>query len=516
MKRQRLIAPGVLSRMLQKAGMCWDQQDYQQYFEIMERARSLDPANHGLLLDLGAAHGKRYDYGAAESCFEKAVRLAPKRAEALAMAGVHCRGFSRYEMARHYFERAIEEKGSTPDTLVKLAELYERFRFLEEASSLVKRALQIDGDCTLALLVRGRLERLAGRSEQAERTIRSFLARSDPNSWSTRIRGWYELGAILDGLGRYDEAMTAFMQAKAMIRPNAVQLLAGQRAAHARLTEARADISSDALRGWFETGRALQQSRRLAFLCGHPRSGTTLLEQVLDAHPDILSAEETTVFFQEVYLPLRRGFPLDAPILRSLESVSAGGLHDLREAYFRCMGRFLQKALAGQLLVDKNPALTALVPAIVRVFPETKFLLALRDPRDVCLSCFMQPLPLNQVSAMFLDLDTTVEEYESVMGLWRDFSPRLPNRFLEVRYEDMVEDLELATRRVLDFLGVPWDGRVLRFDEHARRKLVRSPTYADVAKPLFKGAVGRWRNYQKYLEPWLEKLEPFVRAFGYG
>jgi len=72
-----------------------------------------------------------------------------------------------------------------------------------------------------------------------------------------------------------------------------------------------------------------------------------------------------------------------------------------------------------------------------------------------------------------------------------------------------------VARRTLDFLGVAWDERVLRFDEHARQKLVRSPTYADVTKPVFKTAVGRWRHYQKYLEPHLAKLEPFVKAFGY-
>jgi hypothetical protein len=73
-----------------------------------------------------------------------------------------------------------------------------------------------------------------------------------------------------------------------------------------------------------------------------------------------------------------------------------------------------------------------------------------------------------------------------------------------------------SSARALDFLGVSWDERVLRFNEHARQKLVRSPTYADVAKPVFKGAVGRWRNYEKFLSPCLSQLEPFVKAFGYA
>ena len=101
------------------------------------------------------------------------------------------------------------------------------------------------------------------------------------------------------------------------------------------------------------------------------------------------------------------------------------------------------------------------------------------------------------------------------MNTWQTIASRMKNLYLEVRYEDMVEDLESVARKTLDFLGVEWDATVLGFDAHARQKVVRSPTYADVTKPVYKGAVGRWRNYRKYLEPHLEKLEPFVKAFGY-
>ena len=115
----------------------------------------------------------------------------------------------------------------------------------------------------------------------------------------------------------------------------------------------------------------------------------------------------------------------------------------------------------------------------------------------------------------FLNLEGTVENYTRTMGIWRTLKPLIKNPCLEVRYEDMVDDLESVARRTLDFLGVPWDPRVLAFYEHARKKAVHSPTYADVTQPVYKRAVGRWRNYQKYLEPHLEKLEPFIKAFGY-
>jgi tetratricopeptide (TPR) repeat protein len=501
--------------MQQAATEAWNRQDYDESIAILERASRLAPANVALLLDLGRAHGMRYDCAAAERYFEKAVQVAPQKSEVLAFAGLQCRGFSRYEMARHYFERAMAEPNASPDTFVKLAELYERFRFSAEASGLIERALQMDANCALARLVQARLARLGGRLEEAEKMVRLLVVRSDPDSWSTRVRGWYELGAILDAQGRPDEAMSAFLEAKKMIKPNAANHLAGQRRVHEKLKKVETEISSELLRRWFDNAPALRPECRLALLGGHPRSGTTLLEQVLDSHPEIVSAEETTVFLYEVYLPIRRGLSDATTIVSGLDSASSALLPKLRERYLRSMDTLRNDPLGSRMLLDKNPSLTTLIPAMARVFPETKFLVALRDPRDVCLSCFMQPLPLNQVSACFLTLEDTIQEYISVMGLWRAVAARIPNPHLEVRYEDMVENLESSARRVLAFLGVPWDERVLRFNEHARKKLVRSPTYAAVAKPVFKGAIGRWRQYQKYLEPLLPKLEPFAKAFGY-
>jgi hypothetical protein len=101
------------------------------------------------------------------------------------------------------------------------------------------------------------------------------------------------------------------------------------------------------------------------------------------------------------------------------------------------------------------------------------------------------------------------------MGLWLEFRDKMAAPWLEVRYEDSVENLESTARHAIEFLNLPWDERVLGFNEHARQKVVRSPTYADVGKPIYKSSLGRWQHYRKYLEPHFELLEPFVREFGY-
>jgi tetratricopeptide (TPR) repeat protein len=514
MKRPQLVSPGSLNRMLQSANEAWERRDFQQSFELLERASRLDPANSRILLQMGQQYGRRCDYAAAERCFEKAVRVAPRKTEVLATAARLSVDFASHQLAEHFFRLALEQKDASPETFARLAELYERLRRLPEASSLVEQALQLDANCALAQLTRARLNRQAGLLEEAERVLRPILASAGRE---IRIRGYYELGAILDRQGRYDEAMTAFLEAKALLLPDAPPLLAQLQLIIKHLNEMKNSVSAEMLARWSDSGREfLQPAHRMAFLGGHARSGTTLLEQVLDSHPDIVSAEETDIFLEDAYATLQRNLPHETSMLAGLDTASVETLRQARERYFQSMSLWLGRPPGERLFIDKNPSLQALIIAFIRIFPEARLIVALRDPRDVVLSCFMMPhCPITTVSVTFLNLEGAVETYSRVMGIWRTLQPLVKNPWLEVRYEDMVDDLESVARKTLDFLGVAWDDCVLGFDEHARQKKVRSPTYADVAQPVYKRARGRWRNYQKYLEPHLSKLEPFVKAFGY-
>jgi tetratricopeptide (TPR) repeat protein len=434
--------------------------------------------------------------------------------EVLAEAGRRCQEFGHYEMASRYFERAANETDATAEVLVTLAELYERGHRNLEATTLVERALVRQPKHPWSLLAQARLTRLAGRLEEAESRTRRLLELPgcDPQ---TRVRAWYELGGILDRQGRFEEAMSAFLEAKALQRPAATRAAAILQRIQAKVMEQERTISAGVMERWAAAATELAPARRFAVLCGHPRSGTTLLEQVLDAHPEIVCAEETHILHDEAYLPLSRGFPETTSVLQVLDAAPPSQVRQSRENYFRFTELFIGKTIGAKLLIDKNPALNVLIPAMVRIFPEARFLVALRDPRDVCLSCFMQALPLNPVSSAYLSLEGAALQYASVMGFWRAMLPRMRNASCEVRYEELVHGLESASRRVLDFLGIKWDENVMRFDEHARSKPVRSPSYADVTKPIFKSAVGRWRNYEKYLEPWMERVEPFVKVYGY-
>ena len=514
MKRPQLISQGSLNRLRQTANEAWNRGDYQQCFEQLERASRLNPSNSHILLNLGQRYGQRYQWAEAGRCFETAVRVAPNKAEILRTVGHLSAELGNYEMAEVFLKRALEQTRVPANTVARLAELYERLHRPEEAAALVERALQQENACPLACLTQAKLHRQAGRLDEAQQAVRPMLATADRE---LRIKGWYELGAICDRSEQYDEAMSAFLQAKEFLLADAPPLLAQLQVIIGHLNDMRGQASAEMLARWVESSREfLQPPQRLAFLGGHARSGTTLLEQVLDSHPDIVSAEETTIFHDGAYAPLQYALIKEITMLTGLDICSNETLKQSRERYFQSMTAFLGHPPGTRLLIDKNPSLQAWVIAFIRFFPEARMIIALRDPRDVVLSCFMQPhWPISTGSVTFLNLEATIRTYTRVMGIWQTLKPLIKNPYLEVRYEDMVDDLEAVARKTLNFLNVPWDDCVLDFNKHARQKLVRSPTYADVIQPVYKRALNRWRNYQKYLEPHLASLEPFVKEFGY-
>jgi Tfp pilus assembly protein PilF len=495
-----------LSLIRQAAGEAWQRRDFESYFELMRKALDQSSNDPVILLDLGTAYGLRTQFPEAVELFERAIDGARDKAKMLSMAALRCRDFLRYDLAAHYLGRAVQEPGASADTLATLGEIEERLRETVAAETAVQGALKIDPKCQLALLVQARLHRTAGHFDKAEKIVRSLVLRTDRSGVSTRIRGWYELAAILDRQGRYDEAVEALIAAKKMLLPGAAGSLAVRKSVHRELRQAASELSPGHFVKW-NTLAPDSSGRRLALIAGHPRSGTTLLEQVLDAHSMVVSAEETEIFF-ETYYEMARG--PSRPMVSLLDSVSAASVRNARENYFRRMDLFVSQPIGNRVLIDKNPALTGLIPGLLCVIPQVQIMVALRDPRDVCLSCFMQDLGLR-----YLTLDAAADEYCSMMGFWLAIKPLLPTPWLEVRYEDVVTDLQTQAERALRFLNLDWEPAVLGFNERARQKLIRSPTYAEVARPVSRGAVGRWRHYRKLLEPCLRKLAPLVEALGY-
>jgi hypothetical protein len=273
-------------------------------------------------------------------------------------------------------------------------------------------------------------------------------------------------------------------------------------------------LTAEHFNRWAEAARAFPQEK-MAVLTGFPRSGTTLLEQVLDSHPGLVSSDEREAFGRDIFPAMWMDERNRVPTAEAFNAIPVERLAIQRARYLAYMAAALNQPIGDRIHLDKNPTMTLLIPGMLRLFPETKLLIALRDPRDVVVSCFMQYLPLNPNSVCFLTLERAAARYAHDLGIWLKLREMIPAPWLQVRYEDCVANLEHETRRVLDFLGLPWDPSVLNYREHLKMKAVASPTYEAVSKPLYTSAIGRWKNYQKYLDACLPILQPLIEAFGY-
>jgi hypothetical protein len=239
------------------------------------------------------------------------------------------------------------------------------------------------------------------------------------------------------------------------------------------------------------------------------------LEQVLDSHTGLVSSDEREAFGRDIFPAMWRTPTTPLPTAAALDAIPSQRLAVQRDRYLTYMSAALNEPLGSRIHLDKNPTLTLLIPGMLRLFPETMLLIALRDPRDVVVSCFMQYLPLNPNSVCFLTLEHTARRYAHDLNIWIRFREIIGSPWLEVRYEDCVARLEHEARRALEFLALPWDEGVMSYRERLKTKAVASPTYEAVSQPLYTSAIGRWKNYRKFLEPFLPVLDPLVKAFGY-
>jgi tetratricopeptide (TPR) repeat protein len=498
---------------LQSASEAWRQGDHQRALELFELAVRERPHSALALVKAARAYADKYRVDRAEVLLDRLCHLAPSHPGVHHLAGDVYSGLQLPEKAIACYERACECQGAGPPTWVDLATLLERSHRVDEASELIERALKAMPRMPAALLVRARVERRQGAWDRAEGTLRNLLEQV-PAETPMACRAWADLAWLFDRQEQYDAAMEAIERCKqAQLRRDAAEWRASEhvlnRFRHMIETITRADFGR-----WHQQREDLPPLR-VALLTGFPRSGTTLLEQVLDAHPDLVSSEERDFVARELFPTLGHGLANDAPVQDVLDRASPARLLVERRRYLDAMQWMLGQPIGDRVHLDKNPAYNLVLPIMLRIFPETRLIVALRDPRDVVISCYLRYLPLNPVSVRFLTLERTAQRYALDMQAWLKFRDMVQTPWCEVRYEDAVADLGKQARRMLDTLGLPWDPMVLDYRQRLRDRHVNSPTYEDVARPVYTTSVGRWRHYEQYLAPVLPTLEPFVEAVGY-
>ncbi|MEO1774683.1 MAG: sulfotransferase [Pseudomonadota bacterium] len=494
---------------LQAARALWDQGATDRALESFDAAVRARPGNVKALLEAARAFGGRFEIARAEALLDQAVRLA---GDDPAIAPQIAASYGRIFREQRAIGRLEAIAQRSPQARAELAALYERAHRLDAALTEIDACIAAAPGAAEPRLARARLLRRRGEDDEAMAALEG-LTRPDLPA-ALRAEAWTERCYLHDRAGEAAEAAAAIDQAHAILRalPQTAALLDRARANNRAIAAMARDFIAQTLTDW---RRREGDPASVAHLTGFPRSGTTLLEQCLDAHPGLVSSPERVVFTRDILPRLCQagGGPLT---VATLDRVSRTALRRERRRYQSFMEAALGEPLAGRLHLDKNPNHTGLLPGLLRLHPSARIVFALRDPRDVVTSCVLRTFRLTEFSAMLLDWGTAAELYAAEMGAWLRYRAALPaETWVETRYEDMVADPMAETRRVLGHLGLPWDDGVARYRDRLASKIVNSPTQTEVRQPIYGHAVGRWRAYRHHLEPHLPVLAPFVEAFGY-
>jgi len=492
----------------------WGKNQFKRALQTFEKVARKHPNNINALADAARAFGSRFELEKASLYLKHLEDLSGRNVAALMLCGQSHRMIHQAEPAIRCLKKAVTLDPALIEGRMELAVLLERTHCLDEALEHVRVCEELSPGLPEVKLVRCRIMIRRENREKAQPLLRELSLA--PNHRLIRTEALALLAQLGDRSGKFSDAFGHMKERAGLLKQAAVPFLERAEFEEHHLQSLANSLDAEKLSGWLEDG---QDGSQPVLLTGAPRTGTTLLMRMLDAHPQIAAADERELMSGLVIPGLVEAIK---PVPEALEYEHWDGLPDVT---LRRLGKDYRDRLADccgadeqtRVLLDKNPSITQMIPAFLRINPGGKIVQALRDPRDVVLSCFFRHLPLNSVSVRFLEIASTAERVRLELETWlrlRDFLPK--DRWVEVRYEDLVTDPETTIRKVVGFLGLEWSGDVDDYRERNTDKLVRSPTYAEVSRPITKSAVGRWQNYEKELGEVLKILEPVCRSLGYA
>jgi tetratricopeptide (TPR) repeat protein len=463
------------------------------------------PGHPQVLFEAARAAYEAGDLQDAANLFRKSARLAAKDAKLLGKVGDSLLKMRIMDEGIACLRRSLAMDSSAVSVIRQLVRTYERIGQAEEARAVLDPYLQQSPTDLTALYLHALLLQRGGQLDAAENVLQELVRRPVEAS-RIYLSSFYLLAGILDQTGRHEEAMKLLLHVKSLVlaNPDFQTSLAHYDQGVAQRNRLMEMFTTDMIREWQNAEPFHADDRKLAFLGGHPRSGTTLLERVLDSHPDLTAFDEPISFYRTVDPFLRRYGP-DHPDLK-----------DVSTRYRQHMLWEMGGTCASTVWLDKNPSLTACLHTWLRVFPGLKVVIALRHPMDVMLSCFFLDSSMNSLSSNFLSLERISKHYRDMMDVWLRLRDLGGFQWIESRYEDTVTDLAAEGRRVTEFLGLEWQDQQADFHQRKQQTAVVAPTYHDVTKPVHQRSMQRWLAYESYLAPHRKELEPYMKRLGYA
>jgi tetratricopeptide (TPR) repeat protein len=505
-----------VKQLLTEGNKSFAQGAYAEAAASYRKLLELDPRSADALNNLGSALNKLSLFTEAQRYLRQAIEIRPEYAEAHCNLGIVLRESGETAEAEVCLRRALKLKPNYMDARIQLGITLLSLGRLREARARFEKVLKTAPRHADTLFLMGHIARLEGRFEEAEARFNRVLAIDPkmPAAWSALAgtrkmtsadAAWlagaegiaasgispveeaelrFAIGKYYDDVNDFEQAFQHYQRANQLLKTTADPYV---RDARARFVDHTIRVYTPEAISQVKGGAST--SMKPVFVVGMPRSGTSLMEQIIASHPSAKGAGELE-FWSQVVREREAEFNAAPPP----ESTR----HKLAEAYLRVL-----EAKGGEALriVDKAPANSDYLGVIHSVFPNARIIYMRRDPIDTCLSCHFQHFSVALNFTMDLsDLAHYYHEHERLMAHWRAVLP--PGSILDVPYEELVGDQEAWTRKILDFLGLEWDERCLDFHK-TNRQVVTASTW-QVRQKMYKNSVHRWRHYEKSIGPLLD------------
>ena len=505
---------GGVAAMLAKGNECMARGAYAEAMSCYGGLLSLDSRNVVAHNNLGAAHWKLGHYKQAEEEFRRAIGIREGYPDAHSNLGTVLRQTGRITESETPLRRALKLKPTHAEAQSNLGMTLTLRGRLRDAQECFEKVLRIAPRNVEALAGTARVAALEGRFDEAEATYRRVLE-LDPKmaaAWAALAqlrkmtfadRDWlagaekaaagglppleeaglrYAIGKYYDDVGEFARAFRSYQHANELHKTAAEPY---DRSGWTGLVDELIRVYTHKVLAAEHPGAS--DSQRPVLVVGMPRSGTSLVEQIIASHPSARGAGELDYWAQAFrkHATLGREPPAGALTQR------------LAAGYLRALDQHSPQALR---VVDKTTFNADLMGIVYRVFPRARFIYLRRDPIDSCLSCYFHQLPATLSFCTDLgDLAHYYREHHRLVEHWREALPS--GALLDVPYEELTADPEAWTRRIVDFLGLEWDPRCLDF--HRTNRAVVTESYWQVRQKIYKSSIGRWRNYEKFIGPLL-------------
>lgn len=443
------------------------------------------------------------------------VDAKPQDAAARVSLAKALTGVGRAEEALEHIIKATELDEADVVAWSMLAMGLEKSHRLDEMESAIVRLSKLIGEeDNRVQVLRGSLALRRKDYEQVITILRDVLANPEGLTEEQIALAYGDMFRSFEKLERFDEAFVAANNAQKYMKRSMGNSLQNSDVFRETNVILRNWFTADSVRDW-PTDPCDDGIIAPIFLIGFPRSGTTLLEQMLSSHPHMFGTNEYNLLDVTIaHISSLLGDKVLYPSV--LSELSSEHIAALRQVYAARVKEVHGEDITQKRIVDKHPLNITMLGMIRRIFPEARIVMMLRDPRDVVLSCFFQVFQLNEATVNFTSLDSTVELYGDILDSWQHYKSSLGLSYYEIKYEDLVADNQTSLEKLMEFVGEPWDAEMLSYHKKDNRRMVMTPSYLGVARPLYSTSVAKWKRYQNALQPCLPKLKPYIQALGYG